>query len=314
VVRWVAALLIALSGCRKDRCDSDEDCPVAGSRCDTEIQRCVCVTEAACGEGEFCNSAGICQRSLGCESNVDCPQSDTFCETGSGRCLFGPALEVGSPCSVAGQCPFGAICVDLRCAPGCYDHGDCPLGELCREGECRAEAGACLSTDFCPYGNVCEEGACRDDARGAYCSPCETPTLERPSPCGPEGSLCIINSYGPGPEMFCGVDCSDDYSCPSGYVCSRVATLTDVVCAGNQECGSRSCMIGEGRTSGFCACTRDEDCPLDECDPEVHICRRTGVGCDPAGPPCPTIACESGACTIGLNCVPAEGLYCDLLR
>jgi hypothetical protein len=286
------AILIAAIGCPSDDyCESDSDCP----------------------ETHFCNSALVCQRAAGCRSNADCREAGTFCEAGSGRCLAGPPLELGSPCSAAGQCPYGSICIDLQCAPGCFDHGDCLLGELCIDGGCQSEDRACVSTDFCGYGEVCEAGACRPDSRGRYCEPCPQASEQDPSPCGPSGSLCIVNSYGPGPDAFCGVACANGEACPNGYVCTGVATLTTRECASDAECDAdRTCLIGEGRTSGFCSCATDEDCPSDVCDSELHVCRWSGAECGP-DLPCAPIGCESGACIIGHNCAPIEGLYCDVL-
>src|SRR5688572_19759016 len=137
IARFV--LLLALLGCREsERCTADSDCLVE----------------------EFCNSAAICQQRAACRSNADCPAEGTFCESGSGRCLVGPGLELGSPCSSAAQCPYGAICVEGRCEPGCYGHGDCLLGEQCIGGQCRADDGACAAIDFCAYGALCEGGRC----------------------------------------------------------------------------------------------------------------------------------------------------------
>lgn len=303
-----------VAACSSDQtCESDADCPAEGSRCDVALARCLCTTSAGCADGERCNAAGVCQERVACRSNRDCPAEGTFCELGSGRCVEGPAQEIGATCSGAVQCPYGAICVNGRCEPGCFDDGDCLLGEVCTDWRCRSDA-ACTTSDFCPFGSVCQDGRCEADDRGLYCEACPPVTAADRSPCGPVGSLCLLNSYGPGPEAFCGVDCSQDQPCPNGYVCSAVATDTGESCTRDAECpANRACVIGEGRTAGFCACATDLDCPSDRCDENRGVCRRTGVPCDPGGPPCPEIRCIEGACVVGRSCVPEEGLYCDAL-
>ncbi len=313
----IAALILAGLGvaCPRDNtCRTDDDCSTPNTRCDAVSAQCICTADSACGADEFCNSVGICQRDFGCFSNDDCPLADTYCEIGSARCIAGPGLQLGSPCVGSVQCPYGAVCLSGKCAPGCFGHGDCVLGQLCVDGQCRVADGRCAASDFCDYGSACVDGRCQVDERGLYCQECPPITPEDPSPCGPPGSLCLVNSYGAGPDLFCGVTCANGESCPNGYVCSDVATLTDRDCESDADCApGRSCRIGEGRLSGFCSCAADADCPPDTCDGSRKVCRKSGTPCERAGAACAPIACVDGACVVGKACVPNEGLDCELL-
>ncbi|MEM7676349.1 MAG: hypothetical protein AAF449_10140, partial [Myxococcota bacterium] len=81
-------MLAACSSIDATRCESDGDCVMAGTRCDTALMQCVCITDDACEDGFFCNRAGVCQEKAGCERNSDCPD-DAFCDLVSGDCLEG---------------------------------------------------------------------------------------------------------------------------------------------------------------------------------------------------------------------------------
>ena len=344
----VSALASGCSGAGGDlnSCTTDEQCAAPGTRCDVEVQRCVCESDDACADGEFCNRAGVCQTRAGCNRNSDCVSvADTYCDLSSGQCLAGPP-ETGQ-CSIAGQCPLDSICTDGVCVPGCFTDGDCTLGGVCAQGQCTRTPGVCTSDAFCAFGERCVGNLCRKDRRGPYCRGCTQPTGVNPTPCDDPKNLCLVNNFENGGfQQICGVDCSLGQPCPNGYQCGFVVVLTrqscrssaacqcdgnlgascrvDADCPGGQACTaglccdrvgdrSRQCRLGENQTSGFCTCSTDEDCPRETCDPSRRVCTITGNPCTPGGGECSTVACVEGGCRIGQNCAPITGLNCSTL-
>lgn len=306
-------LALGAAGCSGAAgCAQDGDCPARGSLCDRASRQCVCPGGQPCPEAmAFCNAAGSCQALRGCQRNEECP-AGTFCDATEGRCLEGPAEAPGGLCGASTHCAFGFVCMGGRCHEGCHDDGDCRLGEMCLEHRCRGAPGECGHEGFCAFGEACVDGVCQRDDRGPYCAPCRPTQSPEPPACGDARSFCLLNSYGGGPDLFCGVTCARGEPCPSGYTCAPVAMLTDRLCAADDDCprpGQR-CLLGESRTEGVCSCLSSDDCATDTCDPGRGSCRLSGVPCGEAAP-CPPIPCEHGACLLGWNCVPREGLSCE---
>lgn len=347
----LACLLIANCKTTVDQsnCDSDSDCPAAGTRCDLEFNRCVCTGDEACAETEFCNLAGVCQEKPGCTRNLDCASvSGSYCDLLTGTCLSGPALETGSNCGLGTHCPPGTVCQGQVCEPACYDDGDCLLGRICFNGMCLEDAGLCTDDSYCGYAERCVNQQCKRDRRGPFCRGCSPRSAQNPEPCDDPRNLCLINNSETGGfSRFCGVDCSLGQNCPNGFECSFIVVLTEDVCNRQTECqcdprriqgpcntnadcpngtcvgGScctgeirddRQCVKGEGQVSGFCTCSTDLDCPRDSCDPTRGACAISGIPCSPGGNECGAIPCVNGGCQIGQNCTPLAGLSCtDIL-
>ena len=338
-------LLVAL-GCRDGgRCAGDGDCRAPGTRCSAALQECICIADEACPEDAFCNRLGVCQQRAGCSRNAECGEG-TFCDISTGTCLPGPS-DIDRPCGLASHCLYGTVCAGGSCKPGCFDHGDCPLGQVCQDGGC--VEGVCASDSFCEFGERCVQSRCRPDRRGPYCRGCSTDNNAQVTPCDEPRNFCLVNNFERGgAPTICGVDCSLGQPCPHGYQCNSVLTLTgdvctfdaqckcdprgiqipEVACSGDSECerGSvcvggvccagpvqedRQCVVGEGRTSGFCTCATDDDCPQDVCDGLMGTCTFTRRPCTPGAGDCGAIACISGACLIGANCAPIQGLSCS---
>jgi hypothetical protein len=295
----LAALALAAPGCRGGEvavgaCVTDSDCGAPGTRCDLESQRCVCDTDEACEEGEFCNRAGVCQARAGCGGSADCPEG-AFCDVASGKCLGGPALSVGGPCGLASQCPYGAICEGGRCLSGCFDDGDCRLGDVCLDGAC--SGGVCGGDDFCDYGERCEGDACRADRRGPYCRGCSFRTEQNPTPCDDARNFCLNNSLEQGGfSQFCGVDCSLGQPCPNGYDCLGVVILTEDTCTFDAQCQCDPARIS------FARATCEAQAP---CDPRTPDGRpdRNATTCVLAGHP----ACNGGAEGGAASCLVPRG-------
>jgi len=281
---WVARLALAaafaVSGLGAIACDdsgdgtcaSDSDCP-PGARCDVERAVCVCQTDEACDDGEFCNGAGVCQLERGCTANVDC-QDSQFCDLDSGRCLDGRALEISGLCGLPSHCPSGSICRSGVCQPGCITSGDCELGEVCIDGQCDDSPGRCADDSFCEFGASCVDGFCEEDFRGPYCRFCTPSTQQNPNPCDDPRNFCLVNNQELGGfTNFCGVDCSLDQSCPNGYECNDVlirppgdACVTDAQCQCEDEnilSPRPTCQI-----ASECEVLDDDGQP----DPDAQVC------------------------------------------
>lgn len=241
----LAVLCFSLLSCSKDAvnntCQVNFDCKAPGTRCNEETLQCVCATDEACKEGEFCNLAGSCQELSGCRVNSECTLEGQFCDAESGRCLEGPPDQLSSKCGLASHCPLRTICAGRECIVGCHDDGDCPLGEICYDdgngAACAFAEGICSEDDYCGYGERCRGNECRRDRRGPYCRGCSRRTGLNPEPCEDGRNFCLINSAERGGfSRFCGVDCSLGQECPNGYGCNYVVILTDDLCTTNAQC------------------------------------------------------------------------------
>jgi hypothetical protein len=374
-------------------CESDSECGIPGTRCNTETKLCVCVTDEACEDGFFCNTSGVCQERSGCSVNAECTTSGTYCDISTGQCLVGPPTGLEDACGLASHCPYGTICTAGQCVAGCFDDGDCPLGQICLDGQCATGTDVCSNDLFCDYGERCQNLSCIEDHRGPYCRGCTPATIQNPTPCDHPRNFCLVNSFeDTGHFEICGVDCSLGQPCPNGYRCLNVLILTQQPCGATAECqcsqtptyagvcrtslpcqpgagrdfcryddhpdcgvggscfvatgtttgsctcvtdddcddgatcvsqlccprGStvrtdRECRVGENRVSGYCSCATDDDCPRDSCDGASSTCALTGLPCTPGGNDCGPLSCIDGACLIGQNCGPDEGLSCSIL-
>ena len=96
----------------------------------------------------------------------------------------------------------------------------------------------------------------------------------------------------------------DDTQCQRGGKCTKSAGQTSGYCAGQ-------CILREGASFGFCSCHVNEDCATEQCSAgECTITRHPCANDDQ----CRTIRCVDfegiGACLIGQNCTPSNGLTC----
>ena len=288
------AMATLLSACSSDKstdntCVEDLDCVAPGTRCDIEAQQCVCGTDEACADGEFCNLAGSCQKKSGCSRNSECLGDNEFCDLKSGRCLEGPKEQLDSACGLVSHCPLRTICDGSQCIVGCHDDGDCPLGEVCYDDgtgrACATGTGLCSEDAFCDYGEQCQGNECKKDRRGPYCRGCSRRTALNPEPCDDARNFCLINSAETGGfRQFCGVDCSLGQECPNGYDCNFVVILTDDVCTTNAQCqcdrdkisfATRTCTVSDP-----CVPVNSDGSPA----ADATFCVNTGhLDCNPGG-------------------------------
>jgi hypothetical protein len=140
-----------------------------------------------------------CSTESECSDEVACP---------FGEVCIGGSCQSGS-CSTSSDCPIEHFCKNRTCTAGCESSRDCVPGNACNDkGECVAEPCKDTHTD-CGFREYCDvqSGECYDAGR-QYCKPCDRDNSE--ADCG-EGNVCFAN--------YCGVNCSEDRSCPSGFQC-----------------------------------------------------------------------------------------------
>lgn len=255
-------------------CRTDAQCGLFKS-CNLQTGQCQCTDSRGCGEGEFCNAVLQCQVISGCTDNTDCETQgqDLICNVKTGQC------SPRGVCLGDSQCPLGRICDSGTgaCVPACRDDADCVLGAGCiipggqTLGECRA--GACANTAACPPGDFCDltVNQCVEDERGPFCGPCQFFDPSDPQ-CGDPANYCLIDTGDPsGDGHFCGVDCSQQQGCPSGFACQ------DVIIVGppaTPQCGVEICNNGRCSQTGG-TCVMDEDCAI---GPPGGDCARAKVG------------------------------------
>jgi hypothetical protein len=231
--------------------------------CNTTTGLCGCVDSRGCGDGEFCNAVFQCQVVAGCTDNADCEGqgSGLLCNVKTGQC------EPSDLCYDDSQCPLGRVCDRqvAACLAGCRDEADCILGSACIRattadvlGQCRQDA--CSSNSECRAGYNCDlaSNTCFFDSRGPFCGPCQNFSNNE---CGDDpANYCLIDTGDPaGRSHFCGVDCSQEQGCPSGYECS------DVIIVGppaTPRCAVESCREGRCSINTGVTCAQARDCPL----------------------------------------------------
>lgn len=283
-------------------CTADDQCPV-GAICRGGL--CVCRSDEACAEGQFCNMQGVCQKREGCTANSDCKDVE-FCDIASGNCIARTA------CGTDVHCDSGSVCDTSKnqCVQGCRDAADCPLYSVCdrtgtsSSGLGRCVTGRCDDKSFCDYGQKCTGQACVADPGSVNCKAC-TPGSSAQD-CNGAQNFCLINTeYDPndpskGSSNFCATECTSEADCGNGYECGSVVLLTQNLCMTNADCGGggRQCFLGEGATRGACSCATNDDC-------------NAGLGSQP-----PTCAGSCGglgirSCLADTDCTLGR---CDLTR
>ena len=327
---WLSGLLVTLAA-TMITCDPGvylEDCP-GGYLVDGFCRLKDCPTRE-CPEGFICdNDLCIEVECLGVECGLDeaCAHGSCYprgCQTrncpGVGEvCIEDECHSASCVCTVDGDCPAGATCVDSLC--------ECPAGQACA-------AGACYPTDCptktCPgYGEVCIDDECVErSCVGVQCNPGEScaggfcyPNVCTDVGCFGEGEVCINGvcqrracvdvECEPGficangwcyPEDCAGVQCSD-----FGEVCYQDECI-QVDCVGIQCPAGERCARGEcfPETCGGEVCESHEVCYNDQCIRTNCV----GVICPPgekcADGECIAKDCGQTGCGDGEVCVDGQ--------
>ena len=289
--------------------------------------------------------------------------------SGGGTSTSGRSYVIGTGCrpTVTACPPQAPDCVRDRldggyfCSLPCTSSSQCQaVGDLddagipyCNGAYCEVTCGLGDAGLFCPYNEVCVQSdsgpsLCELDPRlGVLCQDCTVGAGASGDECGVANAqgadFCLIDLHDD--NTFCGVDCSQGQSCPSGYECDDVIVLTQNPCIsssqcstsaiactdGGNECPSDSrcssngycaglCVADEGNGQGFCSCVTDSDCPQDNCETTTATCRISQRPCVVGSSgdafcrsfiTCVDVEGTRG-CFIGRNCAPASGLHCPV--
>ncbi|MBX7096114.1 MAG: hypothetical protein K1X89_00240 [Myxococcaceae bacterium] len=300
-------------------CLANLDC-AKGSFCDTASGKCLsegrCTSDLHCALGTVCDvSKGSCV--TGCHSSGDCSQGACRCGDVACRCTGTTPAEV-------------AACAIGECDPYfCGSANDCRFGERCGTPDGgMTDAGAGRASCFNDF----------DSELRPYCSRCTSGAGI--STCGTGANFCIIDTRTS--STYCGADCSEGQECPRGYGCRDIRIVfSRLQCSDTQPCqpdmshpcsGDADCKRGstcakptgaatgycksqcwrrEGSAFGYCTCQENQDCPQQTCSQgECSITRKKCV----VDEDCKQISCVDfdgiGACLIGQNCTPSNGLTC----
>lgn len=297
----------------KDQCTLETHCPF-NHVCDPAVGHCVdgCRDEGDCMLGYSCigatrSSFGQCAAGI-CRDNDMCRVQE-ICDLSTGSCLFddrGPYCAACQNTWAPDECGGGAnyCLVDpsdpagatFYCGVDCAQGQDCPRSYYCHD-----------VIILPPSAPLCHVEKCV----GGHCTTHTDQTCQQDQDCeyGRPGGDCARAHVG-----NCIVDqaraCSSDDECCDTPPCPAASCVT-------QECRG-----GEGDRVGHCTCTRDLDCPADNCigadltDPEHQIpgaCLISGHSCY-GDLECNIITCVEGGCMIGQNCAPDADQTCADLQ
>ena len=245
---------IPTSGCFVS-CDANTTCPT-GSSCQSGI----CKHDTGAKEGESCNKEVTCEQGLECVSDGTVGRCARACGAGPG--------EAGSPCD-NGKCNAGLRCIN-------FGGGYTACLEVCT-GQCGAAGGICsqlgrsLRACMCQSDSDCASGySCNRSGFGFYgaCAPAPKAGSCHPSltcrDIATRGNYCLPpENQG---EQTAGSQCSYHTTCRNGLTCLAIAQDQPAVCL--ESCGGPGSFCSQGgqctqlgRSSYFCMCSTNQQCP-----------------------------------------------------
>lgn len=199
-------------------------------------------------------------------------------------------------CAVAGppassDNPWANTCGDTdSCpptAPVCYGNSDDSPAPTCVTA---LTFQPCAADSDCPG----PDGFCYGLVGGYATGMCSRPlsladeNSNDPSGCGP-GATVGDELYALGDDTFewvCAPSCRGDPQCADGYAC-------EVTSANGATAVDSGCVVH---------CTRDEQCPANDCDPYSHKCGTVDTTLQDDGAPCALQTdCRSGLCIPEMN-------------
>ena len=308
------ALALALAACKTSvplapaalpgTCSGDSECG-ANFRCDHEMRRCVCTSDAACPAAKFCNAfTGQCVDTVGgCTSSSACGAGQ-YCNTAVRTCkTLTPFCQ---PCKSDNECGAGSACAahpdfpaaGSFCIAACSAAGACANGLTCRKSA--AGANLCYPGGACGVSNACIPDSLKLCAQDSDCGdPTQTcdqtlkACITRNATC-PAGDACDPQS------RLCVQACSSDNDClqfiekAPGYQCRANACFRLALCAQDSDCSSSQICLANADGSKSChpGCVTNADCPL-------------GAACntgDPAHPRCAPGCTQNTDCALNTIC------------
>ncbi len=118
---------------------------------------------------------------------------------------------------------------------------------------------------------------------GNYCGSCSSD-----ADCGGGSNFCLPESSG----SYCGIDCSEGQSCPSGATCQEILDQNNNPIGANCVPASGSCEQTGGTSGGGTS---------------SGACGLNGASCDNDLGCCPGLECAAGTCGLGSNSSSGNG-------
>jgi hypothetical protein len=295
------------NGCTSDACDAKAGCTHTANTAG-------CSDGDACTVGEACQ-AGTCQGGAPQPCNDGNPCTDDSCQGGSckaspnkGPCSDGNACTQGDHCE-SGACAVlpvvcndGNACTNDACNPaagcqfsantvGCDDGNACTVGDACAGSACKP--GGVIG---CSDGNPCTDDACSPKVGCAFAF--NTAQCADGNACT-QSDACKLGTCQGIPAK-----CDDANPCTSD-LCDAIKGCIGLPLAGTCSDGN-ACTISDACDQGSCVgqpkvCDDGLACTIDSCVAPKGCTAKVAVDGSACGPG----VCQSGACTIGNENVPA---------
>ncbi|MCB9788055.1 MAG: hypothetical protein H6744_15335 [Deltaproteobacteria bacterium] len=287
---------------------------------DTSCEAGVCVFAGSgkqgqpCDDGQACTTDDVCAARQCLGTTRSCDDSDPcttdHCDSASGECVHaiapGNGCVDGLDCTTNDRCDADGLChgtptdacecqSDLDCASELsQDLCDGPLG-----------CGPDYACRVVPGNHVVCDGGADTTCLAAECQPATgqcvlTPRNDGVS-CGSEANPCVVDGTcnvgvceGPARDCDDGNPCTLDTCDPElapGQVC--VHSPTGGSCNDDDPCTVNDLCDGGGCVGQPKACTDQNDCTADSCDPETGQCLHENI----------TGSCDDGVpCTVEDTC------------
>src|SRR5438105_891298 len=248
-----AALAVSLAACKgsvvqppaavPDTCSTDSECQ-AHFRCDLELRRCVCTSDAAC-PGKFCNAfTGLCVDSVGgCTSDTSC-KSGQYCNTALRTCKAVTAFC--QPCKQDQECGAGSSCAahpdfpqaGTFCVPACTA-GACANGLSCKKAA--SSASLCYPAAACGNSNACVPDSLKPCSSDNDCG-------DATQTCDQGLKACVVRNR----------------TCGAGFACDPQSKLCVAACGSDSDCATIEGAPGYQCRANACfrrgVCSQDSDC------------------------------------------------------
>jgi hypothetical protein len=291
-----------------------------------------CSIDTQCTSGNFCNGSACvtklekgssCVRGLQCQSG-NCINGfccDSACSNACDVCSFALGASSDGTCSVApdNSTPSPAcgayLCngVSTGCPTSCSTDADCTNPGYCSGGVClsgKTQGSTCSANRQCASGN-CVDGFCCNSACAGSCDVCSTSlgatangtcTILASTSTGP-GNVCSPYRCNGSPSNACGVTCSSDARCATGFYCDAANACqpqksVGASCSRSTECAAGNCV------DGFC-CSSACAGGCDVCSAALGATSNgtcTVLGPSNTPPVCGNYLCTGFSATCPTNC------------
>ncbi|MBI5501167.1 MAG: putative metal-binding motif-containing protein [Deltaproteobacteria bacterium] len=271
-----AAYCDPVAGCAATAPPSCDDAvPCTVDTCDLATGDCVhTASDAACGDGTFCNGDESCDLVLGCLPGVrtcgdSVPCTVDTCDEAGDACVWTPD---NSLCIDADLCDGAEICNGvLGCRPGVPV--SCDDGFACTADACTPATGACTHVTSDPpcndglYCNGVESCAVASGCVAGTAVSCDDSIACTVDTCDESADTCqhVANHALCGAGMAC---IPSRGGCVPGTLCSLPSECSDgVFCNGAEDCVSSLCVGGTAPD-----CNDSNACTIDSCSETAGAC------------------------------------------